>query len=529
MTRIDEVFREISRSRRLPIIFIGSGISKRYTSNTFNWKELLIKCISAYEKNPENKYKWYIEKICSEQDIDRDSHIMYKLLGSSIETDFNLNYYEGNIELEGVSDNDSPLKVYIKHLLENYNIKEEMKDEISSFQRLRDKMLTVITTNYDTFLEDYIFTNHEKMIKQQIFSGSELGTLIKIHGCVSEPSSMVLTMRDYERFGKKSKVLAAKVINLFAENPVFFFGYSITDENIRSFLRDVYSCLETEDEFFAFEKRLILVEYDEKRETPVVGNHTLDVDGLRINMTKIALSNYSYLYDEMAKLKSFVDLKEIQRLKSLVSDIVHDYDGEKKKVYNLIGDNGDFSGDEVVVVMGKISHVLNAVGLVGLKYDDIYEDVLFGSLKGKYSVQAMVELALPNILKGNTILPVHGYLNKVDLEKLVIDEKVMQMAEKEPIDLATNSISRDLDSFLENSFDSLESIYLSDLPTSKKLHYLFFQSIYVASTKELRSFLREYYHQLMQINATLTRKLICILDIRENKNTHKENKTTCKV
>src|SRR5690606_34966405 len=66
LTRIDEVFGEISRSRRLPIIFIGSGISKRYTSNTFNWKELLIKCISGYDKNPENKYRWYIEKISSE-------------------------------------------------------------------------------------------------------------------------------------------------------------------------------------------------------------------------------------------------------------------------------------------------------------------------------------------------------------------------------------------------------------------------------------------------------------------------------
>ncbi|SDI87856.1 hypothetical protein [Alteribacillus bidgolensis] len=67
--QISKVFNNIIKSERLPIIFAGSGLSKRYTTNSFDWKELLIECISKYSEDPINKYKEYKEEV---------EHALYK-------------------------------------------------------------------------------------------------------------------------------------------------------------------------------------------------------------------------------------------------------------------------------------------------------------------------------------------------------------------------------------------------------------------------------------------------------------------
>lgn len=516
---LESFFSNLKEINRLPIMFIGSGMAKRYTSNNFDWKGLLIKCISAYHEMPDRKYKWYIEKIKSEHNVENDSHMMYKLLGSYIQSDFNMEFYEGKFELEGIGDDQIPLKYFIKTTLENYSIKDEMKPELEMLRRLKDKMLTVITTNYDTFLEDYVFTSHEKIIKQQIFTGSELGTLMKIHGCVSEPDSMILTQNDYENYYKKSKVLAAKVINMFAENPVLFFGYSITDENIRDFLHDVYSCLETNEELDHFEKRLVIVDYDSSKSEPVIGPHTIDFNGTRINMSKISISDFSQLYQQMIGLKTFTQLREIRRLKNLVYDIVHDYQGEKKRVVNLMNDEED-GGDEVVVVIGRSSQVMELTGVTGVLSDQVFRDILYDDLASMLPIEIFVDRGLPQLLKGNSVIPVHKYLRRLPSEKdVILDKNVIEMRDKNPENLLTKSMIRDLDSYEEYRFNSLDEIYLSNVPKTKKLHFLLFWSIAALTEEidEIREFLIRHYEELNANSRTVLRKLIIVLDIKENK------------
>ncbi|OKP91345.1 SIR2 family protein [Paenibacillus sp. P32E] len=511
-----DLFNDIRGNNRLPVMFIGSGLAKRYTTNQYDWKGLLIKCIEAYDENPSMKYKWYIERIRSDRNIEEESHMMYKLLGAQIQTDFNMLYYEGKFVLQGISDNEKPLKFYIKSILQDYEILEEMKPELEMLKKLKDKMLTVITTNYDTFLEDHVFINHEKIIKQKIFTGSELGTLMKIHGCITDPNSMVLTEFDYDTYYKKSKVLAAKVINLFAENPVFFFGYSITDENIRDFLQDVYSCLDTPEEFSAFEKRLVIIDFNPLRLIPAIGPHTLDINNVRINMTKISLSDFTPLYEEMSNLKNFTQLKEIQRLKSLVYEIVHDYDGEKKRVINLMED--DDNGDEVVVVIGKASHLMDATGITGIKSEQLFHDLVYDDLISRVSVNVLVEMGLPNLLKGTVMLPIHKYLSMVDRSKVTLDNRVITAEQRGIENLLTKSILKDEDSYAGSNYKTLEDIYLSKLPTTKKLHFLIFQAMFDSSVEELERFLELRYEEIQSYwTGNILRKLVCILDIKKYK------------
>lgn len=515
-----EIFQNISETKRLPIVFIGSGISKRYTTNDYNWEELLKKCISEYD-DPVSKYKEYEEIVKKEYGSDLHDHELYQMVGTQIERDFNINYWQKNIELSSTIDKDiSPLKQYITELLGEYKIKKEMGEELSIFKELREKMITVITTNFDKFLEETIFTNHKKIIGQEIFTDTELGALLKIHGCVDSPDSMILTDEDYKRFEDKSKILYAKIISLFADNPVIFMGYGINDENIRRLLHDIFTCLDKK-ESKAFEERLIFVEFDKEIEKPLIGSHSIVLkDNNEISMTKIRLSDFSPLYNEMLKLRNITELKEIQRLRSLVYEIVHDYSGENKKVYNLSEENEGENNGEVVVAIGKRSDLVNTIGVRGIKPMEVYEDIVYNNLIHKLpSIKSFVEFGLSDLVKGK-VIPVNKYINEIDRDEVIISEDVIEMSRKEPEDLLTEGIKRAYKNYNRFNFGSLEEIYNAKLAFSTKLKYLVLRATYETTAQELREFLMNNFEKLKSLkppNLSMVKKLIIILGIKENK------------
>ncbi|MDQ0299663.1 hypothetical protein J2S78_002083 [Salibacterium salarium] len=519
--QISEVFNNIVKSERLPIIFAGSGLSKRYTTNSYDWKELLIKCISNYSDDPLNKYKEYKEEVehgMEYKNVNKFS--VNERIGSFVERDFNKAYYRKQITELRVKEEDSPLKVYVSQLLNQYGLKEEMEDEINLFKSLKEKMLTVLTTNYDTFFEDVVFTKHEKIVGQQIFKKSEMGTIMKIHGCSSLPNSLVLTSKDYDKFQRKRRILSAKIINLFTENPVIFMGYSISDENIKAILLDIFQCLEDDEEFKKFEERLVIVIFDETVKNPLVGTYGMNIEGVEISMTKITLSDFTPLLKEMNKLKRITTLKEIQHIKDLVYDIVEDNEGEKKKLVNLVEDD-EYDGDEIVVAIGKESEMLDSVGITGIQasdlFDDLINDNLESTLRGRYNLLA--ERQLPNLLRGNNVLPVNKYLKNVDRDNIVLEEKVINMERMMPEDFLTNSIRRRGTNYARCNYESLEEIFNAEIPYNKKFSYLVLRTVFDANVEEIQKFLQNYNEALRQINNgnTIYRKLVCILDIKKHK------------
>ncbi|WP_324699293.1 hypothetical protein MKY25_03390 [Geobacillus sp. FSL W8-0032] len=54
---LESIFQNIRDTKRLPVIFIGSGITKRYTDKKYSWEGLLKRCIEEYDDDPTNKYK----------------------------------------------------------------------------------------------------------------------------------------------------------------------------------------------------------------------------------------------------------------------------------------------------------------------------------------------------------------------------------------------------------------------------------------------------------------------------------------
>lgn len=521
MSVLEEVFSAIRQSGRLPILFVGSGITKRYTSNKFNWKELLIRCIKEYDENP-LKFLSYQTQAYREAGMSELTQEVYARIGKMIEYDFNMSVYEGRLKLSNVGDSEkSPLKIFLAGLLSQYAVEGDMAAEIELLKQLRDKMLTIVTTNYDTFLEDHIFTNQRKVIGSPIFLGSEIGTLIKMHGCVTQPDSMILTHDDYTSIERKGKVLIGKLIHLFTENPVIFLGYSLTDESIRKLLADIYGCADSSLDFETLKERLIFVEYDRAHSGEAeVGEVVREVDDRRIYLTKIRLSDYTNLFESMIRMERITKLQEVLWLKDLVRDLVVDYEGAKAKIIQLDdGQQDHVSPGEVVVAVGKLNNFLHDQGIRGIGGREVTRDIVFNDLRPIMSKELFLS-QLASVARGYTSIPVHKYLKNYSG---IIPPTIKAISEKNESHFMTGrTIAKATERYnayaTQNPNATLEDIYnAGGIPKSTKPIFLALRGASLRDPAELRSFLEVHYEELESSHSTYLNKLVLFLDMKENK------------
>jgi len=220
-----------------PILFVGSGLSRRYFQGP-SWIELL---------------EW-LALGCPA--IERD-FAYYKQLHDSlidIGEEFAGHYHswawgKGKKEFPAELFKSEDRQVYIKHKTCEYfkSITPSSLDdprlqpyraEIQAIRKIHPH--AIITTNYDTFTST-LFERYEPIIGQQVLRANfaSVGELFKIHGCVTKLDSLVLTRRDYDEFNRKKKYLSAKLLTFFAEHPLVFLGYRAEDPNILAILSDI--------------------------------------------------------------------------------------------------------------------------------------------------------------------------------------------------------------------------------------------------------------------------------------------------
>lgn len=334
-----------------PVLFIGTGLSMRYLKNSYSWEQLLKKICFDLKGNNEFFYdlkeKYYF-----------DGNYRYDMIATDIEVEFDAelkkdrngkfkyinDIFYANMEKGIVV---SRFKIYIAKIFETLEYRDS--DEVTELKKARKNISSIITTNYDTMIED-IF-GFVPLIGNDILLSNPYGSLYKIHGCVTQPDKIIITEKDYIKFNEKYELIRAQLLSLFIHNPIIFIGYSIADNNIKDILKTIFTYVEPNSpEAVKIRSHFLLVEYEENSDNLEVSEHDIDVEGFStIRINRIKTDNYAEIYASIAKLQLPVSAMDIRKVQTVVKEI---YSGGSIKV-SITDDLDELENCDKVLAIGS--------------------------------------------------------------------------------------------------------------------------------------------------------------------------------
>ena len=284
-----------------PILFVGSGLSRRYIGAPA-WIGLLEQLIEMnsnkkfpigyYTQNTKNDYPAVASAIVNEYQTYAWEHHGTGVFPSHL---YDHKYHKSIF-----------LKYQISKILEELMNKfiiegHPFEKELRLLMKLNPH--AIITTNYDCLLER-LFETFSVIIGQQVIRRKEatnIGHILKIHGSITKPEEIVIATEDYELFHEKQKYLTAKLLTYFMEHPVVFLGYSISDPNIKSILADIAEIVSGDNDevvnniwFIEWKKNEIEADYKPP------SDKTIDLgDGKSIRINYMLVNSFERLYESL--------------------------------------------------------------------------------------------------------------------------------------------------------------------------------------------------------------------------------------
>lgn len=426
-------------AKRMPVLFVGSGISKRYLYKYPNWNELLR--LSFEKVNPD---PFYFQK--NYDQLSRSGLSDFEIntsLATIIENDFNAAFFDRKIKLNiGNPKNPtwakrgiSPYKMFLSSFFKKMTLNRnpQLSEEIKKFRLLKNKVSAVITTNYDSFLEKEIFNSDFKVFTHQneLFSADSynIAEIYKIHGSASDASSIVITKHDYDLFFESRKLIIAKMMTLFAESPIVFLGYSFTDENIQSIITEFLSCL-TDVELKDIAEHFIFISYKKGEfDLHEVKRTITTVSGDQIPITEIETDNYSKVFDVLNQITPGISPVRIRETKKIVKTIVDQSVNSSDAESLIVGIDDinelNLSNKPLAIAIGYKENILNKLGYGLLSVEMIFEDIIFDNKH--FNAQEMCEERFKSI-SISRLYPVFKYIKHSD-QPLDPNSKLWKYAE----------------------------------------------------------------------------------------------------
>lgn len=405
MTDVKESLAARLHGKPAPFLFVGSGLTRRYT-NAEDW-EGLLRFFAAQTGRP---YEYY--RTSANGDLptvaSKIAEPFHDLWWSSEQ------YKESRDRwAESIRDRESALRVEVARHVSGVADRLPSRGALAKeLNLLRSAVVDgIITTNYEPLLETIfpelrVFVGQEEML----FANPQgVGEIYKIHGSYTDPDSLILTAKDYERFDERNAYLAAKLLTIFVEHPVIFLGYSLQDRNVRSVLQAIARCL-TQKNIDELRDRLIFVQW-ENHASPVIGPHTLQMDDFVVTVTRITVSDFVDLFDALRELPRVFPAKLLRQLKEHVYDLVLRDDPNQRLVVADI-ENRDLNDVDVVFGVGMKAR-LGQVGYVGLNRWHLIDDVVDDG--DTFDGDTIVHEVLPEILRHPGNVPVFKYLRQAGL------------------------------------------------------------------------------------------------------------------
>lgn len=504
----DKIKEILEKSNTIPFLFVGTGLSKRYI-DIVSWKELLIK-FSSLALNDEFAFDRYENK--AKQSVGNEKNKLLPYIATLIEYDFNEMWYTSdNYETSRKKYKDivksgvSPFKLEISNFFKKEIYKLDQLDnkcllnELKLLKKIGENNINgIITTNYDTLLEK-LFPEYHVFVGQQelIFSPLQgVGEIYKIHGCCNKPCSIIINKEDYDTFSSKNAYLSAKLLTIFLEHPIVFIGYSLNDDNINDILMSITNCL-SQEQLNKLKDRLIFVERNKTTNQDKISSYTKEFNnGKRIDMTKLFIKDYSQLYIALLenKTKSRYSMSVLRKLKKDIYDLILTNDPEEKlRVVTPMSANNDEKAEYVIGV--GISNKFGIKGLIGIKPEDVFRDIIFDDLASypDFDNDIFVIDVLPQLLKfySNSI-PIYKYIYNFNKSIDSLPEKIRVNIKNSYESFLNSNIKKNR---INSSINKIRKKY-GDLEALK--HVARISEEYI-NTEELYDFIKDLYAQYPSI------------------------------
>jgi hypothetical protein len=141
----------------------------------------------------------------------------------------------------------------------------------------RVRVPVMVTTNFEDLLEQALHQAQRPFTLvvedyEVAFADQRRLLLVKLHGDLNRPDSIVLTSSDYERYLVKKPALSRQIAQILQSRTVLFIGYSVSDNNLRAILTQV------RDEAGEFARNLFTVQF----EAPPLVVKELERRGLKV-------------------------------------------------------------------------------------------------------------------------------------------------------------------------------------------------------------------------------------------------------
>ena len=401
----------INQFNTTPFLFVGSGLTRRYLDLP-DWKGLL-EHFASIVRDDAFAYNSYVSRAMK---METPVGLM-PAIADLIQADFDRAWFDNaeirtldKIELEKIRAGGDPFKHEVAAYIKKKGIiQEKYAEEIDLLRHISEKGISgVITTNYDTFLED-TFSGFKKYVgqKQLIFSPIQgIAEIYKIHGSVEQADSLVINQQDYVSFMEDSAYLAAKLMTIFVEYPIIFLGYSISDPNIQEIMKSIVHCLDDE-QLKALEDRFVFVEYKEGFIGAEVSPHSIVVGEKAITMKKVTLDNFGILYKALDGKRAKLPVRLLRRFKEELYDYtITSTPTSKLRVASLEDQRVD--DDELVLAIGSVSE-FGLKGLSGLDGREWFRNIVLDDIE--FTADELLQYAFPKVAKDNAgRLPVNKYL-----------------------------------------------------------------------------------------------------------------------
>lgn len=244
----------------------------------------------------------------------------------------------------------------------------------NSIHRILKKMkLTyIITTNYDTLIEDEIKNLQIVSKDEDLPYTNSNRMLIKMHGDF-ENKNIVLKKSDYDNYEKNFQLISTLVKGLFTTNTVLFIGYSYSDTNVQQIMNWIKEILKEKT------RKAFLVEFTNE-------DNKEEENGEQINKISLKLlndNNDEVLYE--SKKERFNNNYE-KTLTKFLSNIYNEKEKVKQEKIFEIYINLNYLTEHNWKKLNKYSEIRidedwKRILYTRLEFKDIekYEEILFKS------------------------------------------------------------------------------------------------------------------------------------------------------